>query len=167
MQRAQRFESRLGLLLVDIDGFKAVNDSQGHLAGDKVLCTLANRLIDSVRATDTVARMGGDEFIVLLPDLRIAFEAEMIAAKIVAAISLPIEIAQAQTAVTVSIGVSVYPDGGTDMESMLQAADLALYLAKERGKNGFQVFKPNMARAAASTAASQADSQTQLPVLGS
>jgi diguanylate cyclase (GGDEF)-like protein len=167
LQRAQRFESRLGLLMVDVDGFKVINDSLGHLAGDRVLCAVAARLTGCVRATDTVARMGGDEFIVLLPDLRIAFEAEMIAAKIVAAISLPIEIAQAQTAVTVSIGVSVYPDGGTDMESMLQAADLALYLAKERGKNGFQVFKPNMARAAASTSASQANSQTQLPVHGS
>jgi GGDEF domain-containing protein len=151
LQRAQRFESRLGLLMVDVDGFKVINDSLGHLAGDRVLCAVAARLTGCVRATDTVARMGGDEFIVLL----------------VAAISLPIEIAQAQTAVTVSIGVSVYPDGGTDMESMLQAADLALYLAKERGKNGFQVFKPNMARAAASTSASQANSQTQLPVHGS
>ena len=167
LQRAQRFESCLGLLLVDVDGFKAVNDSLGHLAGDRVLCAVAARLTGCVRATDTVARMGGDEFIVLLPDLRIAFEAEMIAAKIVASVSLPIEIAQTQTAVTVSIGVTVYPDGGTDMESMLQAADLALYLAKERGKNGFQVYKPNMARVGESTATSQAKSHAQLPVLGS
>jgi diguanylate cyclase (GGDEF)-like protein len=167
LQRAQRFESCLGLLLVDVDGFKTVNDSLGHLAGDRVLCAVAGHLTGCVRATDTVARMGGDEFIVLLPDLRIAFEAEMIAAKIVASVSLPIEIAQTQTAVTVSIGVTVYPDGGTDMESMLQAADLALYLAKERGKNGFQVYKPNMARVGESTATSQAKSHAQLPVLGS
>ena len=167
LQRARRFESCLGLLLVDVDGFKNINDSLGHLAGDKVLCSLAERLTGSVRATDTVARMGGDEFIVLLSDLRLPVEAEIIAAKIVAAVSLPIDIGQTQTAITVSIGIGVYPDGGTDMESMMQAADLALYIAKERGKNGYQVYRPNMARAAANATASPGNSPAPLPILGS
>jgi diguanylate cyclase (GGDEF)-like protein len=167
LQRARRFESCLGLLLVDVDGFKNINDSLGHLAGDKVLCSLAERLTGSVRATDTVARMGGDEFIVLLSDLRLPVEAEIIAAKIVAAVSLPIDIGQTQTAITVSIGIGVYPDGGTDMESMMQAADLALYIAKERGKNGYQVYRPNMARAAADATASPGNSPAPLPILGS
>lgn len=167
LKRAARFEACLGLLIVDVDRFKEVNDVYGHLAGDSVLCELANRLTNSVRSTDTVARMGGDEFIVLLSDLRIAVEAEAIAAKIVAAVSVPIDIGEACAAITVSIGVSVYPDGGTDMKSLLRAADVALYLAKERGKNGFQVYRPNMERTARSTTSYQSSSQAPLPILGS
>ncbi len=146
LKRAQRFESCLGLLWVDLDEFKRVNDDLGHQAGDTLLCDLAGRLNDCVRSTDTVARIGGDEFIVLLPDLRVPHEAEMIAAKIVTAVSSPISIAATLVAVTVSVGVVTCPPGVQDAESLLECADQAMYAAKEKGKNCFQVYRPKTAK---------------------
>ncbi len=145
LKRAERFQTCLGLLLVDVDGFKEVNDALGHQAGDTLLCKLAGRLNDCVRATDTVARIGGDEFIVLLPDLRIPAEAANIAAKIVAAVSNPFVIDRTQALITVSIGVVTYPEGSTSPETLIQCADEAMYAAKEKGKNGFQVYRPKPA----------------------
>ncbi len=146
LKRAQRFESCLGLLWIDLDEFKRVNDVLGHQAGDAVLCDLAGRLNDCVRSTDTVARLGGDEFIVLLPDLRVPPEAEMIASKIVSAISSPVRIDQTWATVTVSVGVVTCPPAGPDPESLLECADQAMYAAKERGKNCFQVYRPHTAK---------------------
>ena len=144
-KRAQRFQTYLGLLLVDVDEFKHVNDAYGHPVGDRLLCELARRFNACVRATDTVARMGGDEFIVLLPDLHKAAEAETIAAKIIDAIARPISIDQNQIAITVSIGVATYPPVGPDTESLLRCADEAMYAAKEKGKNRFGVYVPKTA----------------------
>jgi diguanylate cyclase (GGDEF)-like protein len=141
LKRAERFHTCLGLLMVDVDEFKEVNDGLGHHAGDKVLCVVADRLSGCVRSTDTVARMGGDEFIVLLPDLRIPPEAEMIAAKIVAAISSPVCIDQSWVAVTVSVGVATSAQSGTDAETLLRCADEAMYAAKKTGHNSFQVYR--------------------------
>jgi diguanylate cyclase (GGDEF)-like protein len=141
LRRAVRFQSCLGLLMVDADEFKIVNDALGHLAGDKLLCELANRLCDCVRSTDTVARIGGDEFIVLLPDLRIPAEAESIAAKIVATVAQPYAIDNTQAVITVSVGVVTYPEAGTDLETLMHCADEAMYAAKEKGKNSFQVYR--------------------------
>ncbi len=144
-KRAERFETCLGLLMIDLDEFKDVNDACGHQAGDKLLCELAQRFNACVRATDTVARMGGDEFIVLLPDLRVAAEAEMIAAKIVAVASSPISIERKQVAMTVSIGVATYPQVGPDAEALMRCADEAMYTAKQKGKNRLQVYRPKSA----------------------
>lgn len=143
LKRAVRFQSCLGLLMVDADEFKIVNDALGHQAGDKLLCELAVRLCRCVRETDTVARIGGDEFIVLLPDLRIPVEAESIAAKIVAAVAQPYVIDHTQAVITVSVGVVTYPEAGTDLETLMRCADEAMYTAKEKGKNSFQVYRPN------------------------
>jgi diguanylate cyclase (GGDEF)-like protein len=148
LKRAQRFETYLALMMVDIDNFKDVNDALGHEAGDKLLCELARRLTDSLRQTDTVARIGGDEFVVLLPDLKIPVEAETVAGKILAAVASPAQIGSAAVALSVSVGVAVYPDGGTDMESLLRNADAAMYSVKARGKKGFQVYSENLARTA-------------------
>jgi len=145
LKRAVRFGSCLGLLMVDLDEFKEVNDDLGHQAGDKLLCDLAERLNVCVRATDTVARIGGDEFIVLLPDLRVPSEVEMIAAKIVSAISSPIRIDQTWVAVTVSVGVATCPPLGPNADLLLQCADEAMYAAKGKGKNCFQVYRPETA----------------------
>jgi diguanylate cyclase (GGDEF)-like protein len=142
LKRAVRFQTCLGLLMVDADEFKVINDALGHQAGDKLLCELAERLCRCVRETDTVARIGGDEFIVLLPDLRIPAEAESIAAKIVAAVAHPYQIDQTQAVITVSVGVVTYPEAGSDLETLMQCADEAMYAAKEKGKNSFQVFRP-------------------------
>ncbi len=142
LKRAARFQTCLGLLMVDADEFKIVNDALGHLAGDKLLCELAERLCGCVRATDTVARIGGDEFIVLLPDLRIPAEAESIAAKIVACVASPYKIDRAQAVITVSVGVVTYPETSGDEEKLMHCADEAMYAAKEKGKNRLQVYKP-------------------------
>jgi diguanylate cyclase (GGDEF)-like protein len=142
LDRAARFQTCLGVLMVDLDGFKEVNDAFGHHVGDAVLCELAERLSACVRATDTVARMGGDEFIILLPDLHNPAEAERIAAKIVAAASNPMSIDEMPLAVTVSIGLATYPEEGADVDSLLRCADEAMYAAKQKGKNQFQVYRP-------------------------
>jgi len=147
IKRTERFKSYLGVLMVDLDGFKEVNDALGHQAGDRLLCDLAGRLARSVRATDTVARIGGDEFVVLLPDLRIPAEAETIAAKITSAICRPCEIGGATATVTSSIGVVTFPDGGPAAEGLIECADLAMYEQKRRGKNGFRVYKPDSSNA--------------------
>jgi diguanylate cyclase (GGDEF)-like protein len=142
LKRAERFRSCLGVLLVDVDGFKDVNDALGHQAGDTLLYDLAARLSDCVRATDTVARIGGDEFVILLPDLRFPAEAASIAAKIVAAVSNPFAIDHKPAVITVSIGVATYPEGSASPEALMQCADEAMYAAKEKGKNGFHVYRP-------------------------
>lgn len=144
IERAKRFGTSLGLLMVDLDGFKEVNDAFGHHVGDMVLCELASRMSAAVRTTDTVARMGGDEFIILLPDLHAADEAEMIAAKIVAGSSIPIRVDEAPVSVTVSIGVATYPQEGPDADSLLRCADEAMYAAKQEGKNQLQVYRPKL-----------------------
>ncbi len=145
LKRAVRFQTCLGLLMVDADEFKIVNDALGHQAGDQLLCKLAERLRGCVRSTDTVARIGGDEFIVLLPDLRIPAEAESIAAKIVAAAAQPYAIDHTQAVITVSVGVVTYPEAGIDLDTLMQYADEAMYAAKEKGKNSFQVYRPKAA----------------------
>jgi diguanylate cyclase (GGDEF)-like protein len=140
LKRAERTEERLGLIMVDVDKFKDINDTFGHLAGDRVLCELAKRIVRSVRATDTVARIGGDEFVVLLPELHNLPEAGAIAAKIVASISRPFNIEPTQLSVTASVGVCIYPDAGTDAEMLLQNADAAMYGVKVHGRNGYEVY---------------------------
>lgn len=142
LKRAERFQTCLGLLLVDLDEFKEVNDALGHRAGDDMLCELARRLVDCVRATDTVARIGGDEFVILLPDLRIPSEAEFIADKVVSVVSEPYEFEEAHAAVTVSVGVVTYPEVRGDADMLMRCADEAMYAAKEKGKNRFQVYAP-------------------------
>ncbi len=141
-ERAAQNGNRLGLLMVDLDGFKEVNDALGHQAGDKLLREAAERLRLCVRLTDAVARVGGDEFIVLLPDLRNPEEAASIAQKIVVAIANPFAIGHTLAAVTASVGVVTYPEASSDPETMLQCADQAMYAAKENGKNCVHVFIP-------------------------
>ncbi len=139
LKRVSRFDSALGLLMIDLDGFKEVNDSLGHHAGDMVLCEVAARLRGSVRETDTVARIGGDEFIVLIPDLHLAAEAESIADKIVSAISEPIIVENNKVLISVSIGVCTSPAEGNDAEKLMKCADAAMYKAKTAGKNKYHV----------------------------
>jgi diguanylate cyclase (GGDEF)-like protein len=140
LKRGGRFESVLGVLMIDLDGFKKVNDSLGHNAGDLVLREVAARLVCSVRQTDTVARIGGDEFIVLLPDLHQASEAESIAGKIVAAISEPIEIEDTQVQISTSVGVCTSQGQCGNVEKLMHDVDAAMYLAKKSGKNRYQVY---------------------------
>jgi len=141
LTRAQRFQSCLGLLMIDVDAFKEVNDALGHQAGDELLRGLAGRLTACLRATDTVARIGGDEFIVVLPDLHFPAEAEIVAAKIIAEAARPIAIDGAEAVIHVSLGVVTYPHECREPWSLMRCADEAMYAAKRRGKNCFQVYR--------------------------
>jgi diguanylate cyclase (GGDEF)-like protein len=132
--------------MVDIDKFKEINDSFGHQAGDEVLRVTAGRLMQAVRMSDTVARMGGDEFVVLLIDLHDPQMAERIAAKIVKSLAQPVLFAGREIPVSVSVGVGTSDAGGLDEEALLKCADDALYQAKANGRNCFYVFTPNLHR---------------------
>lgn len=145
LDRAKRFRTRMALLMLDLDNFKQVNDSLGHDGGDQTLCIMASRMAAAIRSTDTVARMGGDEFVILLDDLTDAGQAEMIAAKIVAALSVPLQIGKLEVPVSVSVGVCEISDGMTDADLLLKSVDIAMYHAKAKGRNCFQVFTSEMA----------------------
>ncbi len=145
VQTVRRRQTGLALIMLDVDKFKQINDSYGHLAGDEVLRVVAGRLLNLVRQTDTVARMGGDEFVVLLTDLSNAEVAERIAASIVEKLAVPVSFASVNVPVSVSVGVRTGFDGELDVDTLLKNADDALYQAKACGRNCFRVFAPEMA----------------------
>jgi diguanylate cyclase (GGDEF)-like protein/PAS domain S-box-containing protein len=144
MSIAQRGDQKIGILYLDIDRFKTINDSLGHAIGDRLLQCVAIRLRDCVRHSDTVSRQGGDEFVILLSRLTLAEDAAVIAEKILAAFSAPFQIDDHTVYATVSIGVVTFPDDGLDAESLLKNADFAMYQAKEGGRNCYQFFKAGM-----------------------
>jgi diguanylate cyclase (GGDEF)-like protein/PAS domain S-box-containing protein len=137
---ARRSEKMVALMLVDLDGFKAVNDSYGHLTGDYVLRTVARRLADAVRETDTVARLGGDEFVVILVGQKSAEDSALVAEKILAAFTEPIPAGGRRFEIGASIGISIYPRDGLTPEALLSHADAAMYRVKEAGKNRYQFY---------------------------
>jgi diguanylate cyclase (GGDEF)-like protein/PAS domain S-box-containing protein len=139
---ARRQRHRLAVLFLDVDHFKHINDSLGHLLGDDLLRSIAREITMSVRSSDTVSRHGGDEFVVVLSELRHAEDAAIGAQKIMAALAKPHTLSDHDLHVTVSLGISVYPDDGEDAETLLKCADTALYHAKEQGRNGYRFFKP-------------------------
>lgn len=147
VEAARRHQTGLALLMVDIDRFKQTNDTYGHQAGDDVLCVTADRLLQAVRKSDTVARIGGDEFIVLLSDLTDSRMAEEIAATIVKTLGVSISCANAVVPVSASVGVCAAFGDELDVVTLLRKADIALYQAKARGRNCFQVFEPETAPA--------------------
>ena len=144
LETAKRNDAGLALLMVDIDNFKVINDTLGHHAGDEVLRAMADRLVKTVRKSDTVARMGGDEFIVLLNELDEPLNAELIAEKIVASLSAPFRTEGCETPVSVSVGVCTAAVAGLDADALLRGADLAMYQAKEHGRNCFWVLTPDL-----------------------
>jgi diguanylate cyclase (GGDEF)-like protein/PAS domain S-box-containing protein len=144
MGAAHRHGGQLAVLFVDVDRFKHVNDSLGHAIGDELLLSVARRLVASVRASDTVSRQGGDEFVVLLPAIAHAEDASLSANKILTALAMPHRVKEHDLQITVSMGVSIYPDDGTDAETLVKHADIAMLNAKESGRNNFQFFKPEM-----------------------
>jgi len=129
--------ARCALFAIDLDGFKEINDRFGHDVGDLVLREIAARLARAMRPQDTVARRGGDEFAVLVPDTGHRVDIERIAQRLLAALAQPVDAANAMIAVSASVGVAVAPDHGVDLERLLQLADLAMYEAKLRGKNRY------------------------------
>lgn len=139
MARADRADRLLALLFMDLDGFKEVNDSLGHDAGDALLRQIAQRLDRAVRQVDTVARLGGDEFTVILEALEDRAHATTVAEKIVGTLSQPLEVSGREVAVSASIGIAFYPDGTDDPETLVREADAAMYEAKRAGKNQFRL----------------------------
>jgi diguanylate cyclase (GGDEF)-like protein/PAS domain S-box-containing protein len=141
---AERHRQRLAVLFLDVDRFKHINDSLGHVIGDRLLQSLAQRLLTCVRNSDTVSRQGGDEFVILLSEVTHAADAAVSAEKLLLALSEPHRIDQHDLEVTVSIGIATYPDDGTDAETLIKRADFAMYHAKDSGRNNYQFFEPKM-----------------------
>jgi diguanylate cyclase (GGDEF)-like protein/PAS domain S-box-containing protein len=141
---ASRHMKKLAVLFLDLDGFKHINDSLGHPTGDKLLQSIAKRLVECVRGSDTVSRQGGDEFVVLLLDIEEPEDAALLARKILQGVAGSHPIERHDLHVTASIGVSVYPDDGLDAETLIKNADTAMYQAKENGRQSYQFFKPAM-----------------------
>jgi len=137
LSRSRRHKDLTAVMFIDLDGFKAVNDSLGHDAGDSVLKQVSHRLLSCVRATDTVARVGGDEFLLIATELHSSEDAAMIAEKTVHTVSRPLILDGRQAVVGASIGIALFPDHGEDIEQLIRQADAAMYRTKNTGKNGF------------------------------
>lgn len=141
---APRHLKKVAVLFLDLDGFKHINDSLGHPIGDLLLKSVADRLRDCVRASDTVSRQGGDEFVVLLSEVEYAEDAALSARRMLEAVAKPHNIRQHELHLTTSIGVAIFPDDGIDAETLVKNADTAMYQAKENGRQSYQFFKPVM-----------------------
>lgn len=141
---APRHHKKVAVLFLDLDGFKHINDSLGHPTGDKLLQSIAKRLVGSVRISDTVSRQGGDEFVVLLSEVEQPEDTAITARRMLQAVAEAHSIEQHDLHVTTSIGVSVYPDDGLDAETLIKNADTAMYQAKENGRQSYQFFKSAM-----------------------
>ena len=141
---ARRHKKKVAMLFLDLDGFKHINDSLGHPVGDKLLQSIAKRLVNCIRGTDTVSRQGGDEFIVLLSEVEHSEDAAITARRMLQSVAEAHSIGQHDLHVTSSIGVSIYPDDGLDAETLIKNADTAMYQAKENGRQSYRFFKPDM-----------------------
>ncbi|HVE73102.1 MAG TPA: EAL domain-containing protein [Thermoanaerobaculia bacterium] len=144
LSHAHREQSSLAVLFLDLDRFKVINDSLGHNIGDQLLQAVAMRVAACVRESDTVARLGGDEFTVLVPRLHHSQDAAPIASKIIEAVRYPFHIEGREFYITTSIGISVYPEDGSDAETLIKNADTAMYQAKELGRDNYQLFNANV-----------------------
>ncbi len=142
--QARRFKKELAVLFVDLDRFKNINDTLGHGAGDLLLKEIAQRIKGSLRESDTVARLGGDEFVILLPALGNEKDVAFVANNVLAAIFKPITLLGQEFRVTASMGVSFYPVDGEDEQTLMKRADVAMYLAKEEGRNNFKFYSAAM-----------------------
>jgi len=144
VELARRYGTKVAVFVIDLDQFKRINDSLGHSAGDLILVEAAQRLSRSVRSTDVVARVGGDEFVVVMPDITNVEDVEQCAANLVAKLAPEISIEEHLVHVTASVGVCIYPDFASDAKHLLKRADSAMYAAKENGRNQFQIFSESM-----------------------
>jgi len=144
LRMAARSQAQVGLLFLDLDGFKEINDALGHSSGDEILKIVAARLRDSVRKSDTVARLGGDEFTVIAEGVRSWQDVDTLAAKLLGALAQPYAIRQRALYLSASIGITLYPRDGANARTLVRNADTAMYLAKEEGKNTARFFGPEL-----------------------
>ena len=144
IKSARRNSRKCAVLFIDLDRFKIINDTLGHAAGDALLIQVGQRLRSSVRESDVVVRLGGDEFIIILNEISHRDQAALIAAKVLSSVSAGIMLAGHESHTTASIGIAVFPSDGTDVETLTKNADMAMYLAKEHGKNDVRFFENEM-----------------------
>lgn len=141
LSQAKRNEGSLAIMFLDLDNFKAINDTLGHDVGDELLKAVSVRLRACVRLGDTVSRTGGDEFVIVLSEIASPDDAALVADKIIKAINAPLQIADNTINVSTSIGIAVYPiSGSDDAQELMKKADKALYVAKAAGRNGYKFF---------------------------
>ncbi|MCX8086099.1 MAG: EAL domain-containing protein [Rhodocyclaceae bacterium] len=162
IRQARREGSRIAVMFIDLDLFKQVNDTLGHAMGDRLLQAVAERMRGCVRETDTIARLGGDEFVVLLPGVENAAGAGLVAEKIIAQMSTVFVLDDNEIHIGASIGITLYPDDGQDVETLFRNADLAMYRAKAAGRNNAQFFEMAMTTAAIERRALEADLRATL-----
>lgn len=141
LKQANRLKEFVGILFIDLDDFKKINDSFGHDAGDKYLIEISTRFVKFVRESDTVSRWGGDEFVVLLPRIKHAEDAVILAERILISNQRPIKIDKSKILPKTSIGISIYPGNGENLTTLIKNADSAMYHAKESGKNNYRLCK--------------------------
>jgi diguanylate cyclase (GGDEF)-like protein/PAS domain S-box-containing protein len=146
--QADRARQSMAVMFVDLDNFKHINDSLGHIVGDHLLCEVSQRLKQCVRKSDTVARLGGDEFVICLTGLESGDQAAALAQKVLAALEQPLLIDAIDLHTSGSIGIGIYPDDGNSVEALMRAADTAMYHAKSKGRGNFQFFTPALDHAA-------------------
>ena len=144
LAQASRSHQLMALLFLDVDRFKTINDTLGHAAGDRLLIEIGKRLVNRKRASDTVARLGGDEFLILVNNLRQIEDAARVAETVLDAVRIPLDLEGHQLRVTASIGISLFPHDGNDGETLIKNADIALYRAKDQGRNSYQIYAPEM-----------------------
>lgn len=149
VEQSRRYGTKVAVFVIDLDHFKRMNDSLGHAAGDQILVEAANRLRRSVRSTDVVARIGGDEFVVVMPDITSIADVEQCATNLVSRLAPEISVDGHLVRVTGSVGVCIFPDVATDAKHLLKRADSAMYAAKENGRNQHQVFSEGMLKESA------------------
>ncbi|MBI3901719.1 MAG: diguanylate cyclase [Nitrosomonadales bacterium] len=145
LAHCHRSNIKTAIMFIDLDKFKIINDTLGHKVGDLLLIEVTRRLLAAVREVDTVSRHGGDEFIILLDDIAHIEDAGMLAQKLLDALTAPYQIMGNELNISASIGIAIFPNDGTNMETLLKHSDSAMYFAKENGRNNFQYFKPGMA----------------------
>lgn len=142
LAHAARHQSKIAVIFFDLDFFKTINDHYGHVVGDRVLQQVAKRILNCVRSEDTVSRFGGDEFSLLLTHIESLEDATVAAEKILAAVRVPLTIDDRELHLSASMGIALYPEAGTTIESLLHSADIAMYQAKATGKDGYCVYDP-------------------------
>ncbi len=162
IESARRRGRKLALLFMDVDRFKNINDSLGHGVGDQLLQSVAKRLVECVRHSDSVCRQGGDEFIILLAEIEHAEDAALSAQKVLTALAIPHRIDQHDLYISVSIGICIYPDDGSDATSLIKGADMAMYRTKENGGNDYTFFEQNMNTQAVKKLSTETDLQLAL-----
>jgi diguanylate cyclase (GGDEF)-like protein len=138
---SNRHKKKFALMVIDIDNFKNINDNYSHSVGDEILIKASKRIESLLRSTDSIARIGGDEFVLLVSEINTPKDAEMVAAKILVSFNEKIKSSDLEIRISLSMGIAIYPDNGLSLEELFRKADSAMYFVKESGRNNFSFYK--------------------------